>query len=166
MWVLTSHYRTPLTYTQEALGAAKRGAERLRVAAHTPDDSSAREPAPDPEPYRQRFREAMDEDLNTSKALATLFDLAHEINRCRSEERDVSEAQNALLELADVLGLTLSEREESVAAAPFIELLIELRNELRKAKQFELADSVRARLAEHGIALEDTAQGTIWRRRG
>jgi cysteinyl-tRNA synthetase len=163
LWVLTSHYRTPLTYRDEALAAAKAGAERLRLAARTTVDGSGE--AIDPAPYRGRFIEAMDDDLNAAKALAALFDLAHEINRARDEARPAAEAQAALLELADVLGLTLAEPEAAMGAAPFIELLITLRNELRQTQQYELADRVRAGLGELGIALEDTPRGTEWRRR-
>ena len=188
LWVLTSHYRTPLTYTEEALLAAKRGTERLRLASRTTADpsaslragSSAASEAVDAEPFRQRYIEAMDDDLNSPRALAVLFELAHEIHRARDPSagsgqapsagsgqaaRPVAEAQAALLELADVLGLTLTEPEADLGAAPFIELLITLRNELRQAKHFELADRVRSGLAELGIALEDTPQGTEWRRR-
>ncbi len=164
IWVLTSHYRTPLTYTEEALLAAKRASERLRLAARATGGSTDGQPV-DAEPFRQQFIEAMDDDLNAPRALAVLFDLAHEISRGRDEGRAIGDAQAALLELADVLGLTLTEPEADLAGAPFIELLITLRNELRQAKQFELADRVRAGLAELGIALEDTPQGTEWRRR-
>jgi cysteinyl-tRNA synthetase len=163
MWVLTSHYRTPLTYTEESLEAARKGAERLRIAARTPDGATG--DTLDAAPLKERFIEAMDDDLNTSKALAALFDLARDINRARDDGRAVGEAQQVLLELADVLGMTLTEPEAAIGAAPFIELLISLRGELRHAKQFELADRVRDGLTELGIALEDSAQGTTWRRK-
>ena len=165
LWVLTSHYRTPLVYTDDALAAAKRAVERLRIAARTPGAATTDGEAVDPAPYRARFIEAMDDDLNTPRALAALFDLAHEVNRGRDEGRPIDDAQRALLELADVLGLTLTEPEAALGAAPFIDLLIEVRNELRRAKQYELADRIRARLGELGIALEDTPQGTQWRTR-
>ena len=106
----------------------------------------------------------MDDDLNTPAALAALFDLARDINRSRDEGRGVDEAQSSLRDLAAVLGLTLREPEAAMGAAPFIDLLVELRNDLREAKQFALADKVRSRLLEAGITLEDGPDGTRWRR--
>jgi cysteinyl-tRNA synthetase len=67
--------------------------------------------------------------------------------------------------MAGILGLTLTEPEVGLAAAPFIELLVRTRDDLRNAKQFELADRIRSGLGELGITLEDTAQGTVWRRK-
>jgi cysteinyl-tRNA synthetase len=164
LFILTSHYRNPLTYDNEALRAARRGVERLRIAARAPS-SDGKGDTVDPEPYHRRFTEAMDDDLNTAQALATLFDLAREINRARDEGRPVEGGQAMLLELAGVLGLRLREDEETLAAAPFIELLIAVREDLRRVKQFELADTIRSRLSELGIALEDAREGTFWRRK-
>jgi cysteinyl-tRNA synthetase len=161
--VLTSHYRIPISYTDEALEAAKRGVERLRIAARSQTDGTGE--AVDAALFRERFIEALDDDLNAPRAIAALHELAREINRARDEGRPAAEAQGTLLELADVLGLTLAEPEADMSAAPFIELLISLRNELRAAKQYELGDRVRDGLAEIGIALEDTPQGTVWKRR-
>ena len=163
IFVLTSHYRSPLTYSEEALESGKRAAERLRLAATIaggdgpPSDIAV-------ETYRERFIEAMDEDLNTPAALAALFDLARDINRARDEGRGIAEAQDSLRQLAGVLGLTLREPEAAIGAAPFIDLLVHLRNDLREAKQFERADRVRSGLAEAGITLEDGAEGTRWRK--
>ena len=163
VFVLTSHYRAPLSYSQEALESGKRAAERLRLAATLPGGDGP--PADVPvETYRERFVEAMDDDLNTPAALAALFDLARDINRSRDEGRGIEEAQASLRELAGVLGLTLREPATAMGASPFIDLLVELRDELRDAKQFELADRVRSRLAEAGITLEDGPEGTRWRR--
>jgi cysteinyl-tRNA synthetase len=163
VFVLTSHYRAPLSYSQEALESGKRAAERLRLAATLSGGDGP--PADVPvETYRERFVEAMDDDLNTPAALAALFDLARDINRSRDEGRGINEGQSSLRELAGILGLTLREPEAAMGAAPFIDLLVELRNDLRDAKQFELADRVRSRLAEAGITLEDGAAGTRWRR--
>jgi len=163
LFVLTSHYRSPLSYSEEALESGRRAAERLRLAATLPGGDGP--PADVPvESYRERFVEAMDDDLNTPAALAALFDLARDVNRARDERRGIAEAQETLRELAGVLGLTLQEPEAAMGAAPFIDLLVQLRNDLREAKQFEQADRVRAGLAELGITLEDGPDGTRWRR--
>ena len=163
IFVLNSHYRSPITFSEESLEAAKRAAERLRIAISTPSGNA--DPAADPAPLKQRFLDAMDDDLNTAGALGALFDLAREINRARDDGRKTEEAQAALRELAGVLGLTLAGPQAAgdAAAEPFIELLMELRDDLRDAKQYELSDKLRARLAEMGVILEDSAQGTRWR---
>ncbi len=164
LFVLGSHYRSPLTYSEEALNAARAGARRLRLAATLPGGEG--EPEVDPEPFRARFLEAMDDDLGTPQALAALFDLAAEINRARDEGRRAERAQAVLRELAGVLGLSLQEPTPYRAdAVPFIELLIAVRQELRAQRLYALADSIRARLLELGIVLEDTPQGTRWRPR-
>lgn len=105
----------------------------------------------------------MDDDLNTPQALAVLFNLAKEINRCRDEKQEVGDAQVVLLELAGVLGLRLEEGSGAIEAAPFVDLLLQIRNELRAAKQFQLADRIRDGLAELNVTLEDGPQGTTWK---
>jgi len=163
LFVLGSHYRSPLTYSEDGLEAAKRAAERLRLAAApAPPGKGA---SVDPQPFRQRFIDSMEDDLNAAQAVGALFDLAREINRGRDEGRPVEEAQATLRELAGVLGLTLAEDETGVTARPIIDLLVKVRDELRAAKLYELSDSIRVRLAELGIALEDGEEGTRWRRR-
>ena len=107
----------------------------------------------------------MDDDFNSAQAMAVLFDLNREINRAGSEGVDVEPAQQTLLELAGVLGLTLEEREVRLDAEPFVELLISVRRELRHEKQWQLADKIRSSLGELGIALEDTPEGTLWKHR-
>ncbi len=194
IFVLSSYYRSPLTYTEEALGAAERGAERLRNTANSElDDVRLRyEHIFDTDDYRQQFIEAMDDDFSTAQALATLFDMARDINRASEAGCSVASAQQVLLELAGVLGLTLKEPEmppvdrepvwrlvetvgsftirpvkelTSLDTKSLIEVLISTRNRLREEKQFQLADEIRAKLAELGIALEDTPQGTVWKRK-
>jgi cysteinyl-tRNA synthetase len=114
-------------------------------------------------PFQQRFIEAMEDDLNTPQAIAALFDLAREINRARDEGFMVDQAQQMLLKLAGILGLTLEGEEAHLEAEPFIELLISVRDELRRNKHFQLADKIRTALAEWGITLEDAPQGTRWK---
>ncbi len=164
LFILSSHYRSPLTYSEDALRAAEAGIERLRQATKDGRDSEERA-ALDSSPFRRRFMESMDDDFNTAQAIAVLFDLAREINRAREENFNVADAQHTLTELAGVLGFTLKEpARPPLDAEPIIQLLIDVRNELRQAKQWQLADRIRSRLAELGITLEDTPRGTVWKR--
>jgi cysteinyl-tRNA synthetase len=164
LFIIGSHYRSPLTYSEESLKAAEVGMERLRQATRGGGGSGGKGVL-DSEPFRRRFIDSMDDDFNTAQAVAALFDLAREINRTREENYDVADAQNTLAELAKVLGFTLEEpTRPPLDAEPLIQLLIEIRDELRKAKQWQLADMVRQRLIELGVALEDTPKGTVWKR--
>jgi cysteinyl-tRNA synthetase len=164
VFVLSGGYRSPLTYSEEAMAAGKSGAERLRNAL-TVQDSGEGEQL-DASSFRERFVAAMEEDFNTSQAIALLFNLAREINRHRDAGGAVGEAQTVMRELGDVLGLRLeAAAEDAMAAAPFIELLIETRRQLREAKQYALADQVRNGLGELGIVLEDGPGGTTWKQK-
>jgi cysteinyl-tRNA synthetase len=150
MLVLNSSYRSPLTFNEEVIAQAERALDRLRSALrparpetdHTPVElEHALEQQM--EATRQGFLEAMDDDFNTAGALGQLLDL--------------------LRELSGVLGLRL-ERQEMPAspAEPFIDLLLEVRGELRRQKLWDISDMVRDRLAEMGVALEDSKEGTTW----
>ena len=180
LFVLTSHYRSPLTYSDEALDAAERGTERLREALRQgsgqalrhgspADEVGAQHAAPlrDITPFKQRFVDAMEDDFNTAQAAATLFDLARDINRGREAGADIRPAQDMLRELGGVLGLTFSVAEGPAMAdaSPFIDLLLEVRNELRASRNFPLADKIRDGLMERGVTVEDSSAGTNWRRK-
>jgi len=112
IFVLGSHYRSPLTYSEVALEAADKGAWRLWGIAHIQGRVEKAGEKIDIEPYRQRFIEAMDDDFNTAQAIATVFDLAREINRGDESGLEVGEACEMLKELAGVLGLTLKALEK------------------------------------------------------
>ena len=115
--------------------------------------------------YRDRFESAMDEDFNTPMALAVIFDLARDINRESTNGLDVEAAQKLLCDLGKVLGLTLKGDDSGFDGnlAPFIDLLLDIREGLRKEKQFELSDRIRDRLDDLGVSIEDTVTGARWK---
>ena len=116
-----------------------------------------------PGPFKEKFISAMDEDLNTPQALASLFDLAREINRGRETNSDIQEAQATLRELSSVLGLTFELKfVNSELTESLLELLVNLRHSLRERKQFDLGDQIRDRLQGLGVSLSDTPEGTTW----
>ena len=145
IFVLSSHYRSPLTYSEEALEAAEKGAERLAQVISRDDLTGSAGEALDAEPHRKQFIEVMDDDFNTPQALAAIFDLARAINQASDEGHTIIRGQQALLELADVLGLTLKVPEEqSFEARLYNEVL-----ELYKHNKFsEFIERVNANLAE------------------
>ena len=164
LYFLSSHYRSPLSYSEEGCAAMERSSDRLRhVLAR---DGGGKGESMDTGDYQERFLSAMDEDLNTPRALAVLFDLARDMNRAGDEGQDITPAQDCLRRLGGILGLTFQETtsggNDELAAKPFIELLLATRDELRKAKQYEMADHIRDGLDQQGVVLEDTAEGTQW----
>ena len=167
LYFLSSHYRSPLQFSDEGCAAMERSAQRLRQALSR-DGADGGDPV-SPEPYQERFMEAMDDDLNTPQALATLFDLAREINRAQDAGRSVDRAQECLSHLGSILGLTFKApgpvAEGQLNVKPFIDLLLETRAQLRQAKQFDLADQIRQGLDHQGVLLEDTPEGTHWQYR-
>ncbi len=170
LFILSSHYRGPLTWTEDGVLASERGAERLRVALKgyttSPELSPADALCEEADAARREFVTAMDDDLNSPRAIARVFELARTINQARDSgtaAQPIAYAQGVLHELVDVLGLTLKEPTGPAEAEPLIALLVEVRKEMRAAKQWALADSIRDRLAKLGVVLEDGSQGTTWK---
>lgn len=168
-FLLSSHYRSQLNYSTENLEQARAGLERLYTAlrecqAVDFDDSVAA-------PYVARFNQAMDDDFNVPEALPVLFDLAREINRADSAA--TRDALGAVLKhLAGILGLLQQTPEAFLQGGASnddldtakIEELIEARRTARANKDWAAADAARDALTAMGIELEDTPQGTRWRR--
>ncbi len=172
--IFSGHYRKPVAFTSETMASAERSLARLRSALRPATGSDSTGEAADTlreatENARARFIEVMDDDFNTSSALATLFELSRAINSARTA--DVSgpfydAAQGTLRELGGVLGLVLEAPAgndgSSMAVKPFIDLLVQVRSDLRGNKQWALADQVRDGLGELNVSLEDTPDGTEW----
>ena len=175
-FILRSHYRSPLNYTQESLADAREGLLRLYNALSPSFDGPVEVAAIDwSEPRAARFAEAMNDDFNTVVAVAVLFELAGALNRRRERGDEL-----LLRQLGAVLGLLGQAQDEvrrsglrgsraleAVGAAPddaAIEAMIARRGEAKKAKRYAEADAIRGELAALGIVLEDTPAGTTWRR--
>lgn len=164
-FILRAHYRSPLNYSDAHLNDAKAALTRLYTALR------GIETVPIEIDWQHnlaaQFKAAMDDDFNTPEALAVLFELANEVNKNKSIE-----TANVLKALAGVMGLLqrspndyLQSEVKHDGQAPFdIDALIVARNDAKKAKNYAKADEIRKTLTEAGIVLEDTAQGTIWRR--
>ncbi len=175
MMVLNSSYRSPLTFNEEVISQAESNLERLRSAMRP--GSLQDNPVPEDTKTtldeqmiatRAGFISAMDDDFNTAGALGHLFDLVRVINHARDAgvpQTALEGAHIMLRELAeDVFGLRLQRPEtENQQAAPFIDLLVAFRSQLREEKLWELADQLRDRLADLGILIEDSKDGTSWR---
>ena len=166
LFILTNHYRMPVEFSDEALTSAQAGAKRLVNAKQTPINENLDITTTD---EYKAFVEAMDEDLNTSKALAILFDLA---TRANKDEKD---AFTILYKLGTALGFTfekasVSEEDLVKAAAHVAEVLgqtfnsmdevLELRKQARAEKNWDIADKIRIALDESGIIVKDTKEGT------
>ncbi len=173
-FLVNSHYRSELNYSQENLDRSKAGLERLYTALRGVDLSSANIDLVD-DRYKNKFNEAMDDDFNTPEAIAVLFDLAREINRLKLEAPEKVADHAALLkQLASVLGHLQQQPEiflkqgvgsnQDEDEDTKIDELVALRNKARTEKNWTESDRVRDELDTLGISLEDTADGTIWRR--
>ncbi len=172
MLVLNGTYRAPLMFNDETVDAAERNVERLKSGLRpaaagakglSGGGSSLKAAA---ETARSSFTAAMDNDFNTAGAVAALFELLNAINTARdgsATDAELEPAQAALRELAGVLGLRLQEKQGSGDADRFIDLLVEVRSEVRKQKLWALSDLIRDRLKELGVNLEDGKEGTTWR---
>ena len=167
-FILTSHYRGPLNYSNVHLNNARSALTTLYTALR---GIEVGEPPASSE-YRQRFIKAMDNDFSTSEAQAVLFDLAREINRVKETEPDNASVLAAELKsLGYLLGLLQRDPDAFLQAgtgadlsAEDIEQKIAQRNAARANKDFALSDKIRDELLEQGIVLEDGAGDTTWRR--
>ena len=167
--VLSSHYGKPLGYDDQVVAEAERALRRLRGGLRPPmgdlEEGEAVETLQAQVAAAGRdFHAAMDDDFNTAGALGHIFALVRALNTARDAGvggEPFAAAQATLRELTGVLGLVLEEAT-STDAAPFIETLIEVRETLRREKQWALADTIRDRLSGMGVILEDGPQGTGW----
>ncbi len=173
LMVISSHYRSPLTFNTEVIEANERALDRLLSAKKPALADAPGAPkeildqlANQVEATQQGFDESMQEDFNTAGALGTIFDLVRMINQARAKgatDEELSQAQQVFTTLTGVLGLQLKTRERSASNADaFIDLLLDLRQELRAQKNYALSDQIRDQLAQLGVVIEDTTNGSTW----
>jgi cysteinyl-tRNA synthetase len=172
MMVLNSSYHNPLSFGNEIITQAEKALERLRLALRPAGDGKI-ESGDAVENLRQQieatrkgFIECMDDDFNTAGALGHLFELVRVINQAKDTGVSagiIAEGRSLLRELMTVLGLHAERPEKGGQATPFIQLLIDLRRELRQQKLWALSDQIRASLGDLGVLLEDSKDGTTWR---
>ncbi len=172
MMVLNSGYRNPLTFNDEVIGQAEKALERLEsglkpalMEAADLTDKGKKTVTAQLEKTKISFEEAMNDDFNSAGALGNLFDLVRVINQARADgatDEELEDAQKMLQSLAGVLGLTLGAREGVHPADAFIDILIEVRSEIRENKMWALSDTIRDKLAALGVQVEDSKSGSTW----
>ena len=166
-FILSSHYRSPLNYSDVQLDNAKASLRTLYTALRGLELTEYNEE----DDYAKRFHAAMDDDFNTPEAIAVLFDLAKEINKTRGMDEQKSQYLGSLLNgLGNILGLLERNAEEFLRGdetdldVTRVEELIKQRNEARMKKDWAASDRIRDELKDMRIILEDGPDGTTWRR--
>ena len=170
-FILTSHYRSPLNYSDEHLDNAKSALTRLYTALRGVEA----EDVSDGGEYEARFRAAMDDDFNTPIALSVLFDLTRDLNANKENAEKAAELAGILKKLSGILGLLDSDPEsflrgengleEGDLSNDQVQEYIDQRIAAREQKDWTESDRLRDLLTEQGIILEDNAEGTSWRRK-
>jgi cysteinyl-tRNA synthetase len=174
LFVLQSHYRSPLDFSEAALKAAGSGWQRVNNTWHAlkkeSQNASAGKETLDLSGYTEAFNAAMNNDFNTPKALAVVFDLIKEYNRLKNENKKLDgESRNNLLRFFEVyLGGVLGLKAEAVSdnsyekLAGVIELLLRLRQDFRAQGNYARADEIRDQLLRLGIRIKDGSRGSEW----
>jgi len=175
-FMLSSHYRSPINFSDELMEAAKTGLTRIRTAVDnlnylyenavveniTDDEKEVLDSAED---FIRKFENAMDDDCNTADAISTLFELVKLVNVSvdeKSSKEFMDELKKRINIIAGVLGITVEVKKEMLDDE--IEQMIAKRTQARKDKDFKLADQIRDELLSKGIILEDTREGVKWKR--
>ncbi len=163
-FILGTHYRSPLDYSDQALNVAKAGLDRLyetkrRIQQLQPVEA---------EGLPAEFIQAMDDDLNTPEALAYLYEVCRNLNKALDKGEESSALQAAFIAMTNFLGIVQDDAQAWFQAgdvdAQVIDALIEARKQAKLDKDFAKADAIRDELLAQGIVLEDSPQGTRWKK--
>ena len=174
-FMLSVQYRSPLNFADTLVEAAKNGLERIRNAARDLLDKAGSAKAGEEaspavreelDRFRERFIQAMDDDLNTADAITALFEIVKYANQSRETltAADAAAILQELAGLADVLGIIISTEAGEDTLDAEVEALIAERTTAKKAKDFARADAIRDQLREMGIEIKDTREGVKWQR--
>jgi cysteinyl-tRNA synthetase len=167
-FLMSAHYRSQLSYSQDNIDQAKAALERLYTALRGVEANSAVDLSYGG--YLARFEEAMDDDLNVPEAFSVLFDLARDLNKQKDNDEEAAKLAGVLKGLGGILGMLQTDPDTFLQGggsndeAAEVEALIKQRNDARAAKDWAAADTARNKLTDMGIVLEDGANGTTWRR--
>ena len=166
-FLMSAHYRSQLSYSQDNIDQAKSALERLYTALRGVDVNSVTDLSYGG--YLARFEAAMNDDLNVPEAYSVLFDLARDLNKQKDNAEEAGKLAAVLKGIGGILGFLQRDPEAFLQSggdddAAEIEALIKARNDARAAKDWGAADAARDKLTAMGIVLEDGAQGTTWRR--
>ncbi len=180
-FILMSHYRSALDFSEKALDAATSGLKKIqtflvrlnqRIKTSSDDEKSSGQLT---ESFINSFQSAMNDDFNTPQALASVFDLINKVNK----SMDMSEEQytkNDWIELKEilkdtlegVLGITITQKDNQNTSEKDLEnvmqIVLGIRTDLRKEKNFALSDKIRDELKDHGLTLKDTPEGPTWQK--
>lgn len=175
-FMLSTHYRNPVNFSDEMLNQAKAGLERLYNTkekleftlsnlVESPLTEKEVELVKELDDFRQKFIDAMDDDVNTADAVSVIFELAKLINSNVDENSSLEFAKKCLDEFNELTGvLNIVNKKKDTVLDKDIEELIQKRTDAKKNKEFQLADDIRQQLLDMGIVLEDTRQGVKWKR--
>lgn len=170
LYFLSKHYRSPIDFSVESLEASAKAAKRIHESFKRFESKFTFVPVPSSDAWmneqRQKFVEALDDDFNTPKAIAQIFDLVAELNKFMDESREEQALKTYHLlrrEFCPVLGLfEAGTQAMDIDVDPFIRLILKLRNELRQRKLYELADKLREELKDLGVEIRDGRDGSTY----
>ncbi len=168
-FMMSGHYRSPVSYSKDNLAQVRTSLEHLYIALRGLPEVG-RDAAGDE--YVEKFTQVMDDDFNTPEALAVLFEMARAINKLREQDKldEAARLGASLKMLAETIGILQEDPELFLQGdvhdldVEKVDQLIAARTQARSDKEWELADQLRGELTKMGVAIEDTPDGTIWRR--